>query len=56
MAELGKTHELHKRRLGRNTGVALLLGLFVVLSIAVSVVKIGNSNSELENATEEASE
>lgn len=33
-------HEIHRRRLGRNIGVGLLLGAFVVLMFALSVVKV----------------
>ncbi len=41
---LRKEHELHDRRKGRNTGVGLLLGGFVVLVMALTVVKL-TSNS-----------
>lgn len=34
-------HELHKRRRGRNRAVGALLGLFVALLFAVTIVKIG---------------
>ncbi len=37
---LRKEHELHKRRLGRNMGVGLLLGAFVVLVLALTMVKV----------------
>jgi hypothetical protein len=33
-------HEIHRRRLGRNIGVGLLLGAFVVLMFVLSVVKV----------------
>lgn len=33
-------HEIHRRRLGRNLGVGLVLGAFVVLMFALSIVKI----------------
>jgi hypothetical protein len=33
-------HEIHKRRLGRNVGVAVTLGLFIVLVFALTVVKV----------------
>jgi hypothetical protein len=33
-------HELHRRRLGRNVGVGVLLGAFVVLMFVLSIVKI----------------
>lgn len=34
------THELHRRRFGRNLGVGLLLAAMVVLVFALTVVKI----------------
>ncbi|RMH41200.1 MAG: hypothetical protein D6688_11735 [Alphaproteobacteria bacterium] len=37
---LAKEHELHRRRAGRNIGVGLLLGGFVLLVFAVTVVKL----------------
>ncbi|NPD15213.1 hypothetical protein HOY34_08380 [Xinfangfangia sp. D13-10-4-6] len=37
---LQPTHELHRRRLGRNVGVAGLLLAFVALVFALTVVKI----------------
>ena len=37
---LNPTHEMHKRRFGRNLGVALLLGGFVALVFALTVVKV----------------
>lgn len=37
---LNPTHELHKRRFGRNLGVGLLLAGFVVLVFALTVVKV----------------
>ena len=33
-------HDLHKRRFGRNLGLGLVLGAFVVLVFALSMVKI----------------
>ncbi|PRX38295.1 hypothetical protein SAMN05216257_103178 [Meinhardsimonia xiamenensis] len=33
-------HELHRRRRGRNVGLALLLAGFVVLVLALTVVKV----------------
>ncbi|MDC0736899.1 hypothetical protein N6L24_01280 [Cognatishimia sp. SS12] len=33
-------HELHKRRFGRNVGVALVLVAFVVLLLGLTVVKV----------------
>ncbi|MBL4806301.1 MAG: cytochrome C oxidase assembly protein [Rhodobacteraceae bacterium] len=39
-------HELHTRRKGRNSAVGLLLGGFVVLVFAVSIVKLSQPQSE----------
>lgn len=33
-------HEIHTRRFGRNLGVGLLLGAFVLLMLALTVVKV----------------
>jgi hypothetical protein len=35
-------HEIHRRRLGRNVGVAVTLALFIVLVFALTVVKVTN--------------
>ena len=40
-------HELHKRRKGRNVGVALLLVGFVVLILALTVVKVSRGDFEM---------
>jgi predicted PurR-regulated permease PerM len=37
---LQPTHELHKRRFGRNLGVALTLVAFILLMFALTYVKI----------------
>ncbi|GAB5433715.1 MAG: hypothetical protein EpisKO_30850 [Epibacterium sp.] len=37
---LRKEHEIHNRRKGRNVGVGLLLGGFVVLVLALTMVKV----------------
>jgi hypothetical protein len=37
---LRSEHELHSRRRGRNVGVGLMLGGFVVLVMALTYVKI----------------
>jgi hypothetical protein len=49
MAELGglnmalvKEHELHKRRGRRNLFVGLILGSFVTMVFAITMVKLGN--------------
>lgn len=46
MAGITKTHELHERRKGRNMAVGILLGAFVILTMAVSVVKLSQPQSE----------
>jgi hypothetical protein len=33
-------HEIHRRRFGRNMGVGVLLAAFVVLMLALTVVKV----------------
>lgn len=38
---LGKQHEMHRRRGGRNLGVLVVLVAFVVLLFAVTIVKLG---------------
>ncbi|MGH1444628.1 MAG: hypothetical protein ACRBBO_01150 [Cognatishimia sp.] len=42
-------HELHKRRFGRNLGVALVLGAFVVLLLGLTVVKVTRGDFEPES-------
>jgi len=37
-------HELHKRRLGRNMGVGLVLLAFVVLVYSLTIAKVGDEN------------
>lgn len=39
-------HELHSRRKGRNMALGLILGGFVALIFAVSIVKLSQSQSE----------
>ena len=38
------THEVHRRRFGRNLGLALSLGSFVVLVFALTLVKISRGD------------
>ena len=40
-------HEIHQRRKGRNVGVGLMLGAFVVLIMALTYVKITSGAFEL---------
>lgn len=37
---LHKEHELHRRRMGRNVGLGLVLAGFVVLVLALTMVKV----------------
>ena len=39
-------HEMHTRRKGRNVGVGLLLAGFVVLVMALTVVKVSRGDFE----------
>lgn len=41
---LRKEHELHQRRKGRNIGVGVLLGSFVVLVLALTIVKVTSAD------------
>lgn len=42
-------HELHKRRFGRNLGVALVLAGFVALLLGLTVVKVTRGDFEPES-------
>ncbi len=56
---LNKEHEIHNRRRGRNTGVGLMLGGFVVLILALTYVKITQtdfSNAPVNAGTSEVSD
>ncbi|WP_422050423.1 hypothetical protein [Shimia sp.] len=45
-------HELHKRRFGRNLGVALVLVSFIVFIVfGLTVVKVTRGDYEPENAS-----
>lgn len=44
-------HELHKRRFGRNLGVALVLVSFIVIVFGLTVVKVTRGDYEPENAS-----
>tara|TARA_R110002049_G_scaffold23781_6_gene84647 strand:+ start:32019 stop:32186 length:168 start_codon:yes stop_codon:yes gene_type:complete len=49
-------HELHTRRRGRNLGVGLMLGAFVVLVMALTFVKITQTDFELPPETREVTQ
>lgn len=44
-------HDLHRRRRGRNYGLGLLLGGFVALVFALSIVKLDNAGGPVPDAT-----
>lgn len=52
---LHKEHDLHRRRKGRNLGVGLLLGGFVVLVMALTVVKVGAPDFKFPTNTQDTS-
>jgi len=41
---IGREHELHQRRFGRNLGLGLVLVGFVVIIFGLTVVKVSNGN------------
>ncbi|WP_299351421.1 hypothetical protein [uncultured Shimia sp.] len=43
-------HELHKRRLGRNVGLALVLVFFIAIVFGLTVVKVTRGDYEPENS------
>ncbi len=43
-------HELHTRRKGRNTALGLILGGFIALIFAVTIVKLSTPQSVNSNA------
>ena len=45
-------HELHNRRRGRNIGVGIMLGGFVVLVLALTFAKVTSGDFELPTAEE----
>ncbi|MFD2739178.1 cytochrome C oxidase assembly protein [Sulfitobacter aestuarii] len=53
---LNREHQLHRRRKGRNLGVGLLLGAFVILVMALTYVKITQTDFELPEAQREVIE
>lgn len=41
---LNKTHELHKRRFGRNLGVGLTLVAFIALVFGMTIAKVSSGD------------
>ncbi|CRL10491.1 hypothetical protein [Phaeobacter italicus] len=48
---LRKEHELHQRRKGRNVGVGVLLASFVVLVLALTIVKVTSAGFKFPNTS-----
>ena len=49
-----KEHEIHKRRFGRNLGVALTLAAFVALLMGLTVVKVTRGDFEPASVREQS--
>ena len=45
-------HDLHKRRFGRNLGVALVLAAFIAVVFGLTVAKVTSGDFELPKAEE----
>lgn len=43
---LSKQHEIHTRRYGRNLGVGLILGAFIVIIFGLTIVKVTRGDYE----------
>ena len=48
------THEMHRRRFSRNLGLGLVLGTFVVLVFALTLVKVTREGEMQATGTEAA--
>ncbi|MGR3564838.1 MULTISPECIES: hypothetical protein [Roseobacteraceae] len=46
------THEIHKRRMGRNLGVALLLVAFIGIVFGLTVVKVTSGDFQVPKVEE----
>ena len=49
-------HELHKRRLGRNVGLGVVLVIFVALIFGLTIVKVTNMPGGLIGAAKASQE
>jgi hypothetical protein len=47
-----KLHDMHTRRKSRNVGLGLVLGLFVVLIVGLTVVKVTTLDPASDTQTE----
>ncbi|WP_333683605.1 hypothetical protein [Pontibaca methylaminivorans] len=50
------THELHRRRRGRNMGLGLVLAAFIVIIFGMTVVKIATGGFDEAPAEEQVTE
>lgn len=53
---LRPTHELHKRRFGRNLGLGLVLAGFVALVFGLTIAKVTNDDFKVPAQTQGASQ
>ncbi len=44
------THELHRRRFGRNLGVGLMLAAFIAIIFGLTVAKVTSGDFEMPRA------
>ena len=47
------THELHKRRFGRNLGVGLVLAAFIAIVFGLTIAKVSSGDLNLQPGTEQ---
>lgn len=45
---IGRDHELHKRRFGRNLGVGLTLAAFIVIIFGMTMVKVSRGDFAMQ--------
>ena len=50
---LKPTHDLHKRRFGRNLGVALVLVLLIAVIFGLTVVKVTSNGFQFSTSQEQ---
>ena len=43
---IGKQHEIHTRRFGRNLGVGLMLAAFIIIIFGLTIVKVTRGDYE----------
>ncbi len=52
---LHKEHELHRRRRGRNVGLGLVLGGFVILVLSLTMVKVTSNGFQFPSELSQGS-